>query len=110
MKKVLENIFSKLMFNIVKNYIKFHNDDFKFLPQKMEIWKVEELAVNLHDKTEYVIHIRNLKQALNHRLVSKKVNRVKKFNQNAYLKPYIDMNIDLKKKQKLILKNKFSSQ
>ena len=76
----------------------------------MEIWKVEELAVNLHDKTEYVIHIRNLKQALNHRLVSKKVNRVKKFNQNAYLKPYIDMNIDLKKKQKLILKNKFSSQ
>ena len=25
--------------------------------------------VNLHDKTEYVIHIRNLKQALNHGLV-----------------------------------------
>ena len=53
---------------------------------------------NLHDKTEYFINIRNLKQALNHRLVSKKVHRVNKFNQNAWLKPYIDKNTDLKKK------------
>ena len=28
--------------------------------------------VNMHDKTEYVVHIRNLKQALNHGLVLKK--------------------------------------
>ena len=52
------------------------------------------------DKTEYIIHIRNLKQALNHRLVLKKVHRVIKFNQNAWLKPYIDMNTDLRKKAK----------
>ena len=49
-------------------------------------------VTNLHDKTEYVIHIRNLKQALNHGLVLKKVHRVIKFNQNAWLKSYIDMN------------------
>ena len=62
--------------------------------------KVEKLVAKLHDKTEYVVHIRNLKQALNHRLVFKKVSRVIKFNQNAWLKPYIDMNKDLGTKVK----------
>ena len=42
----------------------------------------------------------NLKQALNHGLVLKKVHRVIKFDQNAWLKPYIDMNTDLRKKAK----------
>ena len=61
----------------------------------MKIEEVEKLATNLHDKTEYVIHIRNLKQALNHGLILKKVHIVIKFNQKAWLKPYIDMNIKL---------------
>ena len=64
----------------------------------MEIKKVEKLVTNLHDNTEYVIHIRNLNQALNHGLVLKKVHRVIKFNQNAWLKPYIDMNTKLRQK------------
>ena len=34
----------------------------------MKIQKVEKLVANLHDKTEYVLHIRNLKHALNHGL------------------------------------------
>ena len=38
----------------------------------MKIEKVKKLIADLHDKTENVIHIRNLKQALNHRLVLKK--------------------------------------
>ena len=38
-----------------------------------------------------------MKQDLNHGLVLKKFYRVIKFNQNAWLKPYIDMNTDLKK-------------
>ena len=58
-------------------------------------WRLEKVVVNLHDKTEYVITIRNLKLALNHGLVSKKIHRVIKFNQNAWLKPYIDMKTDL---------------
>ena len=44
-----------------------------FLSERMKIKKVEELVTNLHDKTEYVIHIRNLKQALNHGLFLQKV-------------------------------------
>ena len=55
---------------------------------------------NLHDKTEYLIHIRNLKQALNHGLVLKKVHKVIKFNQYAWLKPYIDIDTGLRKKAK----------
>ena len=51
----------------------------------MKIEKVEKLVTNLQDKTGHVIHIRNLKQALNHELVFKKVHRVVKFNQNAWL-------------------------
>ena len=63
----------------------------------MNIEKVEKLVANLHDKTEYVIQIRNLKQVLNHALVLKKVQKVITFIQNAWPKPYVDMNRDLKK-------------
>ena len=38
----------------------------------MKIEKVEKLVANLYEKTEYVIHMRNLKQALKHGLVLKK--------------------------------------
>ena len=66
---------------------KIHEDhnDLPLLPDRMKIEKVEKLLTNLHDNnnTEYVIHKRNLKQALNHELVLKKVHRVIKFNQNA---------------------------
>ena len=65
----------------------------------MKIEKIEKLVANLHDKTEYVIHIRNFKQALNYHLVLKKVHRAIKFNQNAWLKPYIDMNTYLRQKK-----------
>ena len=44
---------------------------------------VEKLVTHLHDKNEYVIHIRNLRQALNHGLDLKKVLRVIKFNKKA---------------------------
>ena len=64
----------------------------------MKIEKVKKLGTNWHDKIEYVIHIRNLKHALNHRLGLKKTHRLIKFNQNAWLKPYIDMNTNISKK------------
>ena len=84
-----------------------HND-LSFLPERMKIEKVENLIPNSHDKTEYVIHIRSLKQASNHRLVFKNVHRVIKFNQNAWLKPYSGMNTYLRKKRKKMILKKIS--
>ena len=71
--------------------------DLPFLPERMEIEKFEKVVANVHDKTEYIMQIRNLKQALNHGLVLKKFLRVIKLNQNAWLKPCIDMNADIRK-------------
>ena len=70
--------------------------------QSMNTEKVENLLVNLYHKIEYFTYIRNLKRALNHGLVSKKVHRVIKFNQNAWPEPYVDINTDLRAKQKMI--------
>ena len=88
----MKDIFLKLMFSILKNYM----NDLQFLPERMKIEKVEKLVTNLHDKIEYVIYKRNLKQALNHGLILKKFRRVIKFDQKAWLKPYIDMNTKLR--------------
>ena len=68
-----------------KSFIKSYNeerDEWNFLevdiqhPGKlggrMKIERVRKLVANLYDKTEYAIHIANLKQALNHRLLLRK--------------------------------------
>ena len=55
------------------------------------------------DKTEYVLYIRHLKQALKHRLLLKKVYKVIRFNQDEWLKPYTERNMELRK----IAKNDF---
>ena len=60
----MKDIFLKLIFNILKTYMNFIMI-YHFLLERMKIEVVEKLAANLHDKSEYVIHIRNLKQALN---------------------------------------------
>ena len=64
----------------------------------MEIEKVEKIVTNLYHKNKNIIQTRSLKQALSYRLVLKKVNRVIKINQKDWFK-----------KQKMILRNTFSS-
>ena len=49
----------------------------------MKIKKVKKLVANLHDKTEYVICIRNLEKVLNYGFILKKPQGILKFNQNA---------------------------
>ena len=63
----------------------------------MEVNKCKKLVCNLFNKKKYVAHINTLKQALNHGLKFKKIHRVIEFNQEAWLKPYIDMNTELRK-------------
>ena len=76
---------------------KLHSD-MPFLPERMKVDKTQKLVCNLHDKKKYVVHISILKQALDHGLKIKKVHRVIEFNQEAWLKKYIDMNAELRKK------------
>ena len=76
---------------------KLHSD-MTFLPERMKIDKTQKLVCNLRDKKKYVVHISILKQALDHGLKLKKVHREIEFNQEAWLKKYIDMNTELRKK------------
>ena len=66
----------------------------------MEINKCKKLVCNLYDKKKYVVHIKSLKQALNHGLKFKKIHRAIEFNQKAWLKPYIEIKTELRKKVK----------
>ena len=74
--------------------------DLPFLPERMKIDKCNKLVCNLFNKKKYVIHINSLKQALNYGLKLKKIHRIIEFNQEAWLKPYIDMNTELRKEAK----------
>ena len=58
----------------VKYPKKLHDlhSDLPFLPRRMKIDKCEKLVCNLHSKKKYVVHIKSLKQALDHGLKFKK--------------------------------------
>ena len=84
-------------------------NDLPFLPERTQIEQFEKFVTNLHDKTEYVIHIIKLKQVLNHGQILKKVPKVTKFNQNAWLKPYIDINAKLRQEEKNYFEKDFST-
>ena len=73
----------------------------------MKIKKFNHLACNLHDKKEYVVHIKTLKQALNDCLIQVKVHKLIHFNQEAWLKSYIEMNTKLRTKAKNAFENDF---
>ena len=78
----------------VKYPKRFYNLQILFLSERVKIKKCNKLVCNLFDKNNYVVHIRTLKQELNHGLVLKKVHlkKVIQFNQKACLKSCIDMN------------------
>ena len=62
----------------------------------MKTDKCKKFVCNLLNKKKYVVHIKSLKQALNHGLKLKKIHRIMEFNKDAWLKPYIDMNTELR--------------
>ena len=87
------------MLNIYKNSLNLHMD-LSFLPERNKINKRNKLVCNIYEKENYVVHISVLKQAINHGLILKKVHRIIQFNQEAWLKPYIDMNTKLRTEAK----------
>ena len=107
---------SKMNEEFIKNYnensnkgyilevdVKYHkklydsHSDLPFLPRRMKYDKCKKLVCNLQNKKKYIVHIKSLKQALDHGLKLKKIYRIIEFNQKAWLKPYIDMNMELRK-------------
>ena len=74
------------------------HSDMPFLPERMVINKTKKLVCNLHNKKNYLARINVLKQALGHGLKLRKVHRVIEFEQEAWLKKYIDFNTDLQTK------------
>ena len=58
---------------------------YHFYLKEQKMKKEKSSFANFYDKNEYVIHIKNLNQALNKRVVLKKVDRVIKLNKRAWL-------------------------
>ena len=74
-----------------------HND-YPLAPERITVNKVEKLIPNLNDKKKYVIHHETLKLYLSLGLKLTKIHRGIKFEESAWLKPYIDLNTDLRAK------------
>ena len=95
-----ENSYKGYILEVDVKYPKELHDlhsDLPFLPKKMKSDKCKKLVCDLRNKKKYVVHIKSLKQALNHGLNLKNVHRIIEFSQKAWLKPYIDMNTELRK-------------
>ena len=83
-----------------ENLHDLHND-YPFCPERVECKKgVEKLIPNLRNKTKYVIHYKNLIQCLKAGLKLKKIHRGIKFIESEWMKPYIEMNTNLRTKAK----------
>ena len=101
------NEISELVTRTDKGYIlevdvsyprELHNphNDIPFMCERMEINGVEKLLPNLRDKKNYVIHIKALDQALQHRLRLDRIHLAIEFDQSPWLKTYIDFNTQLR--------------
>ena len=83
-----------------ENLHDLHND-YPFCPERIECKNgVEKLIPNLRNKTKYVIHYKNLIQCLKAGLKLKKIHRGIKFIESEWMKPYIEMNTNLRTQAK----------
>ena len=84
-----------------------HND-YSLAPERLKIGGIEQspmrstekLIPNLYDKKNYVVHHKALKQYESLGLKITKIHRGIKFEESVWLKPYIDLNTELRTKAK----------
>ena len=84
-----------------------YRNDLPFICTKMKINGVEKLVPNRYYKRKYVIHIKALKQAIDHGLVLEKIHRAIEFKQSAWMQEYIDFNTRLRTAAKNDFKKDF---
>ena len=99
MKIMILDIFFKINIEYDQELHDLHID-LPFLAEKIEINGHNKLLCMQYDKKNYVVDIRNMKQALEHGLKPKKAHNAIAFYQEAWLKPYIKMNTELRKNAK----------
>ena len=77
-----------------------HND-YPFCPERVKCKNgVEKLIPNLRNKTKYIIHYKNLIQCLKAGMKLKKIHKGIKFIESDWMRPYIEMNTNLRTKAK----------
>ncbi|KAL9958218.1 hypothetical protein ACROYT_G035203 [Oculina patagonica] len=86
-KKISEELYS--------DYQKKLNDKLDLDPPDSE-----KLVLTLEDKSNYVVHYRNLQFYLKQGMKLKKVHKVMEFEQECWMEPYIRMNTEFRKKAK----------
>ena len=99
---LLADVFENFRYMCIKEY---ELDPAHFLSLPGLAWQecLKKTNIELElltNRKKYVIHVNSLKQVLNHGLKLKKIHRVIEFNQKEWLKPYIDMNNELRKAAK----------
>ena len=110
--KVQQDNFQKLTLNILMNYMNyimiFHQLQKKLLflvilskyckkiadEYEIKVGDVKKLISNLGNKTNYVVHYRNLQLYLSLGIKLTKIHRVLKFKQSDWMEKYIDFNTE----------------
>lgn len=66
------------------------HSDYPLCAESLTFKNVSKLCLTLKDKNKYICHIGNLQQAMKYGLRLKKVYRVMKFHQSAWMKSFVD--------------------
>ena len=78
-----------ILYDMLSDYCKKIADKYE-----IKVGDVKKLIPNLGNKTNYVLHYRNLQFYLNLGMKLTKIHRVLIFNQSNWMKEFIDFNIE----------------